>query len=93
MGKTLTQDSPSEWRKEGSQVTARAPIWVTLRRLMKMITVRSMSTSLVSSLWGKRRSAFLPEELLHVRAEGLVLRLTEPEARRLPPAEIGGEQL
>ena len=42
---------------------------------------------------GETMVRILPEELLHVRADGLVLRLTEPEARRLPPAETGGEQL
>ena len=41
---------------------------------------------------GETTVRILPEELLHVRADGLVLRLTEPEARRLPPAETGGEQ-
>jgi hypothetical protein len=35
----------------------------------------------------------LPGEVLHVRADGLVLRFTEPEARGLPPAETTGEQL
>ena len=42
---------------------------------------------------GETTVRILPEELLHVRADGLVLRLTELEARRLPTAETGGEQL
>ena len=42
---------------------------------------------------GETMVRILPEEVLHVRADGLVLRLTEPEARQLPPAETAGEQL
>ena len=36
--------------------------WVTLRPSMKMITARYWSTSLVSSPWGKQRSAFSPRK-------------------------------
>ena len=42
---------------------------------------------------GETTVRILPGDVLHVRADGLVLRFTEPEARRLPPPETTGEQL
>lgn len=42
---------------------------------------------------GEAAVRILPGDVLHVGADGLVLRFTEPEARRLPPAETTGEQL
>ena len=42
---------------------------------------------------GETTVRILPGDVLHVRSDGLVLRFTEPEARRLPPPETTGEQL
>ena len=41
---------------------------------------------------GETTVGILPEEVLHLRTDGIVLRMTEAEARRLPPADTGGEQ-
>jgi hypothetical protein len=42
---------------------------------------------------GETTVGILPEDVLHVRPDGLVLRLSEPEARQLPQAETAGEHL
>lgn len=42
---------------------------------------------------GETTILILARELQHVRDDGIVVRLTEAEVRRLPPAESSGEQL
>ena len=42
---------------------------------------------------GETTIRILAAELEHVRDDGIVVRLTEAEVRRLPPAESSGEQL